>query len=68
MAVKQLDQVKFENGTTVQNILVVNERLLLYENIGATQELSKIVGKNSDNVDILGTRMDKLEGKYIWTC
>jgi len=61
MAVKKLDQVTFENGTTVQNILVVNERLLLYENVGATQELSKIVGKNNESVDKLGTRIEKLE-------
>lgn len=63
MAVKQLDQVKIENGTTVQNVLVVNERMLLYENIGATQELYNHVLEDEGNVTKLGEKVNKLEGK-----
>eukprot|EP01119_Soliformovum_irregulare_P021983 TRINITY_DN741_c0_g1_i1.p1 TRINITY_DN741_c0_g1~~TRINITY_DN741_c0_g1_i1.p1 ORF type:complete len:668 (-),score=179.26 TRINITY_DN741_c0_g1_i1:329-2332(-) len=60
-AVKEFGDIQLENGTTVQNLMVVNERVLLFENIGATQELSKIIQDEIMQVDDLEERTQQLE-------
>lgn len=49
------------NGVTVPNLLVVNERTLLYENIGATQQLDKELDVERTNIIKVDTRVDNLE-------
>eukprot|EP01112_Ceratiomyxa_fruticulosa_P010118 TRINITY_DN266_c0_g1_i2.p1 TRINITY_DN266_c0_g1~~TRINITY_DN266_c0_g1_i2.p1 ORF type:complete len:632 (+),score=99.63 TRINITY_DN266_c0_g1_i2:203-2098(+) len=45
-AVKVVGDVCLPNGKVIPNLLVVDDRVLLFENIGATQELGKVL----DNV------------------
>eukprot|EP00026_Physarum_polycephalum_P001172 Phypoly_transcript_01173.p1 GENE.Phypoly_transcript_01173~~Phypoly_transcript_01173.p1 ORF type:complete len:702 (-),score=114.39 Phypoly_transcript_01173:630-2735(-) len=49
------------NGVTVPNLLVVNERSLLYENIGATQQLDKHLEINKSNIVQIDSRVDDLQ-------
>ncbi len=50
-----------KDGTRVPNLLVVNERILLYENIGATQQIGRVLEREVESVDILDNRVNKLE-------
>lgn len=60
-AVEKLSEVQLQDGKVVHNLLVVNERVLLFENIGATQELSKIIEEESGVIGEIDSRVEKLE-------
>jgi len=60
-AVEKLENVVLPNGQVIQNLLVVNERVLLFENIGATQHLSTVVEEEKKAVHTVGNRVNKLE-------
>lgn len=60
-AVEKLGDVQLQDGNVVHNLLVVNERVLLFENIGATQELSKIIDEESETLGAIDSRVGKLE-------
>ena len=61
-AVQQIvKDVQLTEGSTVSNLLVVNERVLLFENIGATQELAKLVTEEGQIIDAIDGRVGKLE-------
>jgi len=51
-AVHVIGDVTLSDGTVIPQMLVVDDRVLLLENIGATQELGKIIGDiNEDTKD-----------------
>jgi len=60
-AVQKLGDVQLKDGSVVHNLLVVNERVLLFENIGATQQISKILEEGSGAIDEIDSRVEKLE-------
>jgi len=60
-AVEKIGDVELQDGKIVQNLLVVNERVLLFENIGATQELCRIIQEEIGTVDHIDDRVDRLE-------
>eukprot|EP01117_Protostelium_nocturnum_P006084 TRINITY_DN2190_c0_g1_i1.p1 TRINITY_DN2190_c0_g1~~TRINITY_DN2190_c0_g1_i1.p1 ORF type:complete len:838 (-),score=311.05 TRINITY_DN2190_c0_g1_i1:299-2812(-) len=62
-AVETVGDVELGNGQVIQNLLVVNERVLLFENIGATQELKSLLENEMGYSDQLGTRVGKMEYK-----
>lgn len=47
--------------TNPQNLLVVNERVLLFENIGATKEIAKILQNELERVDDIDDRVEGLQ-------
>jgi NDT80 / PhoG like DNA-binding family/Chaperone of endosialidase len=49
------------DGRTVQNLLVVDERTLLFENVGATQELHDMMTRDRTQVESLGIRVRGVE-------
>ncbi|XP_019878240.1 myelin regulatory factor-like protein isoform X3 [Aethina tumida] len=53
-AVRPAGDVVLENGTSIDNFLVVNKERIFMENIGAVKELCKVTGN-------LETRIDQLE-------
>ncbi|XP_050312385.1 myelin regulatory factor [Anthonomus grandis grandis] len=53
-AVKPAGDLVLENGTSIDNFLVVNKERIFMENIGAVKELCKVTGN-------LETRIDQLE-------
>ncbi|KAK9886512.1 hypothetical protein WA026_016791 [Henosepilachna vigintioctopunctata] len=53
-AVSPAGNIILENGTSIDNFLVVNKERIFMENIGAVKELCKVT-------DNLGTRIDQLE-------
>eukprot|EP01113_Clastostelium_recurvatum_P028656 TRINITY_DN3463_c0_g1_i2.p1 TRINITY_DN3463_c0_g1~~TRINITY_DN3463_c0_g1_i2.p1 ORF type:complete len:400 (+),score=91.17 TRINITY_DN3463_c0_g1_i2:67-1200(+) len=50
-AVRVLGDVPLPNGDVVRDMLVVDDRMLLLETIGATQELGRKMGDISEDVD-----------------
>lgn len=48
------------NGKVVKDFLVVNERVLLYENIGATQQLDKELENEKKNIIQIDTKVQQL--------
>jgi hypothetical protein len=60
-AVEEIGDVQLNSGETIQNLLVVNERILLFENIGATQELKQLLDQENRTVGQLGERINTLE-------
>jgi hypothetical protein len=62
-AVTSLDgsRLVLADGSIIKNLLVVNERVLLFENIGATQELNRLLQTEKKNVGTLDNRVEKLE-------
>jgi hypothetical protein len=53
-AVRPAGDLVLENGTSIDNFLVVNKERIFMENIGAVKELCKV----TDNLE---TRIDQLE-------
>jgi hypothetical protein len=49
------------DDVTIPNFLVVNERVLLFENIGATQQLDKEVASDKKAIIDINTRVNELE-------
>lgn len=45
LVVNEIGDVTLSDGRVINNLLVVNERVLLFENIGATQHLSTLLQK-----------------------
>jgi len=48
------------NSKTIPNFLVVNERMLLYENLGATQQLDKDLEEEKGNIENINSQMTDL--------
>eukprot|EP01114_Cavostelium_apophysatum_P010057 TRINITY_DN2345_c0_g1_i1.p1 TRINITY_DN2345_c0_g1~~TRINITY_DN2345_c0_g1_i1.p1 ORF type:complete len:847 (+),score=295.19 TRINITY_DN2345_c0_g1_i1:224-2764(+) len=63
-AVERLGDVQMKDGQVVQNLLVVNERVLLFENIGATQEIGKILRRELNRTDDHAERLEVMEGGH----
>ena len=54
------------SGHNVENLLVVNERMLLLENIGATQHLDKAVKREKEEIEFVNSKVKELEeGKVV---
>jgi len=64
-AVRKLGPVTLENGEVVDDLLVIDERALLYENIGATQYLGSEVFKEKEGVSNLQNRLEEFEKQRI---
>jgi len=62
-AVHELGAYQTSDGKTVDNLLVVNERVLLLENIGATQYLNKVVTEDRAEIDFVNTKVEELEAE-----
>jgi len=60
-AVQVLQNVTLADGTIMPELLVVQDRALLYENIGATKQLSVEVRKNQANLTALQKRSQELK-------
>lgn len=59
-AVHRLGDVSV-SGANIENLLVVNERMLLLENIGATQHLDKTLKREKEELDFVNTKVKELE-------
>lgn len=79
-AVHQIGNYTLQNGQTVDNLLVVNDRVLLLENIGATQyhlfvmrvvffdytrQLNKMVDEDRDELEQVNAKIEELEEGII---
>jgi hypothetical protein len=60
-AVETLGEVRLQDGSTIPNLLVVNERVLLFETMGATKELGKKIELEDQAVQHLGTKITQIE-------
>ncbi len=60
-AVHEVGDVEVDSQT-VPNFLVVNERILLYENIGATQQLDKNLEAEKQNIVDIDSKVTTLKG------
>lgn len=60
-AVQVLQNVTLSDGTIMPELLVVQDRALLYENIGATKQLGAEVRKNQANLTNLQKRSQELK-------
>eukprot|EP01133_Synstelium_polycarpum_P003734 gene3734-4304_t len=49
-AVTVAGEVRLQDGTTIPNLLVVNDRVILLENIGATQQIGRTLKKEQDHI------------------
>lgn len=49
------------SGQNIENLLVVNERMLLLENIGATQHLDKAVKREKEEIEFVNNKVKELE-------
>jgi hypothetical protein len=61
-AVQQVGEY-MHNGQFVDNLLVVNERVLLMENIGATQQLNRVVQEDRAEIDTVNAKVAELEAE-----
>lgn len=57
-ATRTLKDVTLADGQVMEELIVVEERALLLENIGATQELSDIVLKDQEKLDKIGKKLN----------
>jgi len=64
-AVKVAGEVKLQDGSTIPNLLVVNDRVLLLENIGATQQIGRTLEKEQHHIIEMDKEINrvKIEGK-----
>lgn len=60
-AVQVLQNVTLADGTIMPELLVVQDRALLYENIGATKQLGAEVRKNQANLTALQKRSQEIK-------
>jgi hypothetical protein len=58
-AVRVLKNVTLSDGTVMPELLVVQDRALLFETIGATQELSHKVKQQNSNMNALSQRLSR---------
>jgi hypothetical protein len=63
-AVQPIGEYKV-NGRTIDNLLVVNERVLLLENIGATQKLHQLVDADRAEIDAVASKINELEQEEL---
>ncbi|KYQ88188.1 NDT80/PhoG-like protein [Tieghemostelium lacteum] len=64
-AVKLAGDVQLQDGTTVPNLLVVNDRVLLMENIGATQQIGRTLKNEQQHIIQMDEEINRVkqEGK-----
>ncbi|EGG23096.1 NDT80/PhoG-like protein [Cavenderia fasciculata] len=63
-AVSVAGEVRLQDGSTIPNLLVVNDRVLLLENIGATQQIGRTLRREHDHIIEMDKEINrvKLEG------
>lgn len=62
-AVRVIGDLQITNDKTVKNCLVVSDRVLLYENIGATQELDHAIKKQKQDMQIVQERVSQISSE-----
>ncbi|GAM26868.1 hypothetical protein SAMD00019534_100430 [Acytostelium subglobosum LB1] len=60
-AVTVAGEVRLQDGTVIPNLLVVNDRILLLENIGATQQIGRTLQREQDHIVEMDKEINKVK-------
>jgi len=60
-AVHSLPTFPMDDGQSLDNMLVVNERMLLMENLGATKYLDRVVQRDHEEIEHVHHKVEELE-------
>lgn len=60
-AVHSLPTFPMDDGQNLDDMLVVNERMLLMENLGATKYLDKVMRREHEEIEHVHNKVEELE-------